>query len=98
MRLGLKVGQSREDFDSSAQISGKLTKSTDQSTPQPTFIQPTAAPGKAWKDVWSAGHGVLNIHDTLSTKELVDRLEVEYLKAVQDEKERLTQWVPGARL
>lgn len=33
---------------------------------------------KAWKTIWSAGHGVSNIKDVLSTQELVDRLEKEY--------------------
>jgi nitronate monooxygenase len=36
----------------------------------------------AWKDVWSAGHGVGSIHDILPTAELVDRIEAEYLSAV----------------
>ncbi|KAI8899131.1 putative dioxygenase protein [Globomyces pollinis-pini] len=34
--------------------------------------------GSAWKDIWSAGHGVLNIHDKPTVKTLVDRLEQEY--------------------
>ena len=36
---------------------------------------------KAWKDIWSAGHGVSGIHDIPSTKELIDRIKAEY-KAV----------------
>ncbi|KAI9034489.1 2-nitropropane dioxygenase, NPD [Hyaloraphidium curvatum] len=36
---------------------------------------------KAWKDIWSAGQGVMNIHDVPSIAELVDRLEKEYLGA-----------------
>ena len=37
---------------------------------------------KAWKTVWSAGHGVSAIHDVPTTAELVDRLEAE-LKAAR---------------
>ena len=36
---------------------------------------------RAWRDVWSAGHGVATIHDVPSVGELVDRLEVEYRAA-----------------
>jgi nitronate monooxygenase len=37
---------------------------------------------KAWKDVWSAGHGVGSIHEIISTAALVDRIEAEYRGAV----------------
>ncbi|GAC1374137.1 MAG: hypothetical protein NVS3B3_23970 [Aquirhabdus sp.] len=37
---------------------------------------------KAWKDVWSAGHGVGSISDIVPTAELVDRIEQEYRQAV----------------
>ncbi len=33
---------------------------------------------KAWKNIWSAGHGVSNISDVPKVSELVDRLEKEY--------------------
>lgn len=36
---------------------------------------------KAWKNIWSAGHGVSNIKDVPSTAELVDRLATEYADA-----------------
>jgi nitronate monooxygenase len=36
---------------------------------------------KAWRDVWSAGHGVGLIDDVPSVAELVDRLEAEYRAA-----------------
>lgn len=38
---------------------------------------------KAWKTVWSAGHGVSAIHDVPTTAELVNRLEAEYREALQ---------------
>lgn len=41
---------------------------------------------KAWKDIWSAGHGVLNINDVPTTAELVARLKSEYQGAVQRER------------
>lgn len=36
---------------------------------------------KAWRDVWSAGHGVATIHDIPSVSELVARLAAEYQAA-----------------
>ena len=39
---------------------------------------------KAWKTVWSAGHGVSAIDDVPSVGELVDRLEREYREAMAD--------------
>jgi nitronate monooxygenase len=36
---------------------------------------------KAWKQIWSAGQGVGNIDDVLSTREVVDRLMREYREA-----------------
>jgi nitronate monooxygenase len=39
---------------------------------------------KAWKNIWSAGHGVSNIKDIPSAADLVSRLEKEYLEARQN--------------
>ncbi len=36
---------------------------------------------KAWKNIWSAGHGVNAIHDILSVHELVNRLALEFKSA-----------------
>ena len=36
---------------------------------------------KAWKQIWSAGQGVGNIEDVLSTREVVGRLMREYREA-----------------
>jgi nitronate monooxygenase len=36
---------------------------------------------KAWKNIWSAGHGVSNIRDVLQTADLIEKLEREYLAA-----------------
>lgn len=36
---------------------------------------------KAWRDIWSAGHGVAAIHDVPTVEELVERLDTEYRKA-----------------
>lgn len=36
---------------------------------------------KAWKNVWSAGHGVNTIHDVPTTADLISRLEKEYKQA-----------------
>ncbi|HTO39196.1 MAG TPA: nitronate monooxygenase family protein [Brumimicrobium sp.] len=37
---------------------------------------------KAWKDIWSAGHGVTTIKDVPSVSELTNRLEKEYKDAI----------------
>lgn len=37
---------------------------------------------KAWRDIWSAGHGVAGVHDVLPIADLVDRMEREYRDAV----------------
>jgi nitronate monooxygenase len=39
---------------------------------------------KAWKTVWSAGHGVSSINDIPSVGELIDRLQDEYRMALAD--------------
>ncbi len=39
---------------------------------------------KAWKTVWSAGHGVSSINDIPSVAELIDRLQDEYRMALAD--------------
>ncbi len=41
---------------------------------------------KAWKDIWSAGHGVSGIHDVISTKNLVDRLKSEFKTELEKNK------------
>lgn len=54
----------------------------DNLPPATGFLQP-AIPGdvKAWRDVWSGGHGVGTIDDIPSVAELVDRLAAEYRTA-----------------
>ncbi len=39
---------------------------------------------KAWKDIWSAGQGVTEIHDIPSVGKLIDRLKSEYNGAIID--------------
>lgn len=38
---------------------------------------------KAWKDIWSAGHGVGNIHDSPPVAGLIDQLSSEFDSAIQ---------------
>lgn len=56
----------------------------------PELLQPSADKAqlknladeaKAWRDVWSAGHGVATIHDVPPVAQLVDRLVTEYQAA-----------------
>jgi len=47
-----------------------------------TLSLSSEAEAKAWKDVWSAGQGVGDIHDIPSAAELCQRLIVEYREAI----------------
>ena len=38
---------------------------------------------KVWRDIWSAGHGVATIRDIPTTRDLCNRLVVEYLRALR---------------
>ena len=44
---------------------------------------------KAWKTIWSAGHGVSAIDDIPSAQELIDRLRAELLEAMETQQQRL---------
>lgn len=47
------------------------------------FSKLTGEHAKAWKDIWSAGHGVAEISDIPSVEELVERLKSEYKSALE---------------
>jgi len=56
----------------------------DASVTAPTDVfDPKDQSAKAWKDVWSAGHGVGTIHDVPTVAQLVERLRQEYTAAVR---------------
>lgn len=56
----------------------------DHLPPTAGFLQPTIPEAvKAWRDVWSGGHGVGSIDDIPSAATLVDRLEAEYKAAAK---------------
>lgn len=44
---------------------------------------------KAWKDVWSAGHGVTAIHEVQTVKEIIDELKQEYKETLSKQAEKL---------
>ena len=44
---------------------------------------------KAWKTIWSAGHGVSAIDDIPSTEQLIDRLRAELVEAMETQQQRL---------
>jgi nitronate monooxygenase len=46
------------------------------------LFDPAKTEARAWKDIWSAGHGVGTIHDVPTVAELVARLRQEYAAAV----------------
>ena len=45
------------------------------------FANREKSAAKAWKDIWSAGQGVGTIDDVLPARDLILRLEDEYLEA-----------------
>lgn len=47
------------------------------------FSQLTGENAKAWKDIWSAGHGTAGINSILSVKDLVQQLKDEYKSALE---------------
>lgn len=47
----------------------------------PRVMLNMAEPGKAWRDAWSAGHGVGAIHDVPPAADLIARLKAEYARA-----------------
>ena len=48
----------------------------------------------AWRDIWSAGHGVGSITDIPRIDDLVDRLEAEYHAALAAQQDRVSALVP----
>lgn len=51
------------------------------------FSKLTGEHAKAWKDIWSAGHGVAEIKDVPSVHELIERLKSEYKSALNHSSE-----------
>ena len=47
------------------------------------------AEAKAWKTIWSAGHGVSSINDNPTTKDLVDNLKKEFIESIESQKKNL---------
>ena len=47
---------------------------------------------KAWKNLWSAGHGVATIHDNPPARELIDRLEGDMVAAMEEQARRLSSY------
>ena len=47
------------------------------------------AEAKAWKTIWSAGHGVTSITDCPSVKDLVKNLKSEFINSVKKQSELL---------
>jgi len=48
---------------------------------------------KAWKDIWSAGQGIATIHERLSVKDLVEKLEAELKVGFQEQIERSKKYL-----
>jgi nitronate monooxygenase len=47
---------------------------------------------KAWKTIWSAGHGVSAINDCPSTEELIKKLHDEFEQALEMQQQRLNHY------
>ena len=76
------VDSSPEDIVYTDQVSGIFANFLKASIPDGQ--QPEGGPSgaKRWKDIWSAGHGVAEIHDVKPMASIVDELVSEYHAAV----------------
>ena len=50
------------------------------------------AEAKAWKTIWSAGHGVTSIKDVLSTENLISRMKAEFKEAIESQQKLLSKF------
>ena len=50
------------------------------------------AEAKAWKTIWSAGQGVTTIQDSVSTADLISRLQNEFIAAIQEQQQYLEKY------
>ena len=50
------------------------------------------AEAKAWKTIWSAGHGVTSINDCPSVQELVEKLKSEFVSSIRKQSELLDRF------
>ena len=50
------------------------------------------AEAKAWKTIWSAGQGVTTIQDSVSTADLIRRLQNEFIAAIQEQQQYLEKY------
>jgi len=51
------------------------------------------AEAKAWSTIWSAGQGVTNIQDTLSVKELVSNIKIEFKESLAEQAKLLDKYL-----
>ena len=51
------------------------------------------AEAKAWSTIWSAGQGVTNIQDTLSVKELVNNIKIEFKESLAQQAKLLDKYL-----
>ena len=73
------AGYSVDGAAPEADIAGELAEAHDDRSNRPA----------AWRDIWSAGHGVGGITDIPTVAQLVDRLEAEYHAALAAQQNRL---------
>lgn len=50
------------------------------------------AEAKAWKTIWSAGQGVTTIQDSVSTADLISRLQNEFITAIKEQQQYLEKY------
>ena len=73
------AGYSADGAPPEADIAAELAEAHDADSNMP----------KAWRDIWSAGHGVGGITDIPTVAQLVDRLETEYHAAMAAQQDRV---------
>jgi len=87
--LGASLAAANADHEAASGAASTPTKGAEIDFGK-ELLAPEDGDAKAWKDIWSAGHGVGNINSTLPVKSLVNELVSEYQAAIQ----RATAAVP----
>jgi len=56
------------------------------------FSQLAGEHAKAWKDIWSVGHGVITVREVLSTAEVIGNIKNEYRVALQKQQQLVEEF------
>ncbi len=84
---GVKANFMKESLER-AGIGSDMWKSKEKLS----FGEGLGAESKAWKNIWSAGHGATNIKETMPAQKLIERLKAEFLEALDEQHKLKNKW------